>query len=332
MIAQLKEGKSLKEVFFNNKRWPLHPPPHRGESLLSWLMRISALYNIDAKELLFYTFKMQLDSRELSFISLNPPGLLLKRLSDYTGINFDDIKALTASSYVPLFIDTLDESKAKIFHYYANQFQFFPGKRKNNNYIMNYWIPWFNIERFTNYQGCETCLSQPEGPYIRLYWQFPWIMTCPTHKTLLKPFMLYKSFLQDQLKYSFRSEQEKDVPHSLDELYIMDGMTLDALITGFVKLPSGNLLHGGIWLRLLRTLLAELSYPVVVFNQEPLNLITSFWQNLGLPRRYGLVRYKVYEQLDYEQQLLLMIVAASVVKDVLNKPNFSSEAVKILSR
>jgi hypothetical protein len=48
-----------------SKRWPLHPLPYPDESLLSWIIRISSLYDMDPPELLAYEFGIDLDVLDL---------------------------------------------------------------------------------------------------------------------------------------------------------------------------------------------------------------------------------------------------------------------------
>ena len=64
-----------------SKRWPLHPPPYPDESLLSWIMRIASLYDMDPSEFLAYEFGIDLDALDLYSIDINPPINLLNQLS-----------------------------------------------------------------------------------------------------------------------------------------------------------------------------------------------------------------------------------------------------------
>ena len=63
-----------------SKRWPLHPPPFPNESLLSWIMRIASLYDMEPKNLLMYEFGINLEVHNLYSIDLNR---LISLLADY---------------------------------------------------------------------------------------------------------------------------------------------------------------------------------------------------------------------------------------------------------
>ncbi|MFI9597482.1 TniQ family protein [Nonomuraea sp. NPDC052265] len=34
------------------RRWPVHPPPHPGEALTSWLGRLASIYHLSPRQLL----------------------------------------------------------------------------------------------------------------------------------------------------------------------------------------------------------------------------------------------------------------------------------------
>lgn len=244
-----------------SKRWPLHPPPFPNESLLSWIMRIASLYDMEPKNLLMYEFGINLEVHNLYSIDLNPPINLLNGLSERTGIELNTIKALTTEGYIPLLIDTLESSETTVFNDYTNQFYIFPGKRKYITDLNNSWIPWFSTNRFATAQGCEACLSENHEQYLRLHWRFPWMMSCPIHKLLLEEVILC-GVVQQKVFFSSNRSNEYGRSAGLDDLYAMDNITLQAVTQGIVELPSGRRLHGGVWLRILRTLIEELKLVV----------------------------------------------------------------------
>ena len=93
-----------------SRRWPLRPLPFSNESLLSWIIRIANLYDMEPRDLLIYEFGINLEVHDLYSIDLNPPMNLLDKLSEYTGIEFNIIRGLTAQSYIPLLIDSIEGS------------------------------------------------------------------------------------------------------------------------------------------------------------------------------------------------------------------------------
>jgi hypothetical protein len=300
-----------------NKRWPIHPPPHLNESLLSWIMRIASLYVMQPEEFLLHEFGINLEWHDLYSIDLNPSPHLLNQLSERTGIEFDAIRALTAQSYVPLLIDNLEGNETNAYSDYMSQFPVFFYKKQSMDKHNNSWIPWFNINRFTTIHGCEACLSQDPEPYLRLYWRFPWMISCPIHKLLLKQVRFYV-YLNQQAVFFFNNDNNQNIEHNLNNLYAMDNITLQAVTNGFIELPSGKL-HGGVWLRILRTLIEELTFPLRMFSSQTRKLIELCWQDLNFSIRRGFGAYNLFERLDYRKQLTLMLVAASVFKSILSK-------------
>lgn len=314
-----------------SKRWPLHPPPFPNESLLSWIMRIASLYDMEPKNLLMYEFGINLEVHNLYSIDLNPPINLLNGLSERTGIELNTIKALTTEGYIPLLIDTLESSETTVFNDYTNQFYIFPGKRKYITDLNNSWIPWFSTNRFATAQGCEACLSENHEQYLRLHWRFPWMMSCPIHKLLLEEVILC-GVVQQKVFFSSNRSNEYGRSAGLDDLYAMDNITLQAVTQGIVELPSGRRLHGGVWLRILRTLIEELNTIGKIIGSRNRALITPFWKELNLFVREGFSRYVVFEQLSYKKQLTLMRVASLVFKAIFSeKVKFTSSVVSMLS-
>lgn len=281
-------------------------------------MRIASLYVMQPEELLLHEFGINLERHNLYSIDLNPPLHLLNQLSERTGMEFNAIRALTAQSYVPLLIDELESNEANAYSEYISQFPVFPYKMQNmNKRNYNSWVPWFNINRFATIQGGKTCLSQDPEPYLRLHWRFSWMMSCPVHKLLLKQVKFY-GYLNQQVVFFIDNNNNHDTEYNPDNLYAMDNITLQAVTKGFVELPSGKL-HGGVWLRILRALIEELSLPLRMFTVETRKLLELYWRDLNLSIRRGLGVHNLFEQLDYKKQLILMLVAASVFKSIFSR-------------
>lgn len=154
------------------------------------------------------------------------------------------------------------------------------------------------------------------------------MMTCPLHKELLKQIKLYgftKNIEFESIKYT------KKFTTPLDNLYLIDKITLQAVTKGFVKTPAGYL-HGGVWLRLLRSLIEELSLLQNDFSKEVINSVKSFWRKLGLFYREGFGKYKVFEECENNKQLILMLVTALVLKSIFNNEiKFSTNGIKLLT-
>jgi hypothetical protein len=104
-------------------------------------------------------------------------------------------------------------------------------------------------------------------------------------------------------------------PRSVDEpLAALDRYTYDALTTGCVELP-GRSVHAGVWFRLLRCLLDELSLATTTLRAHGRTTVEQVWKVTGRPERGGLTVWKPYEQLDWDTQEA-MLHAAAVALDL----------------
>lgn len=321
-------------------RWPIHPVPYVDESLLSWIMRIAKIYEIYTWDLLKYEFDIELEVNDLHIIDINPPVNILDKLSQRTGVDVKKIRALTAHSYVPLLLDAVEplnsenKDNPNSFSDYVNQFNVFPRKSKpySNEAIdltmSNNWIPWIDDKRLKNTFVCESCLKEDKEPYLRLYWRFSWMMTCPVHKEILRQVKLY-SFTK-QIEFYFMQDVER-LPSSIDTVYMIDEITMQAVTKGFVKIQAGCL-HGGVWLRLLRSLVEELSLQQQNFSHGVLNSIRPLWKMIGLFCREGFYRYKVFEECNIDQQLTLMLVVSKAIQAIFsNQITFVTSGIKLLT-
>lgn len=90
-----------------------------------------------------------------------------------------------------------------------------------------------------------------------------------------------------------------------DAVSLMDRRIWQAITTGSVDLPQRRV-HAGIWFRLLRTLLDELSAVEAQCGRRQLAEIRLLWEYCGYPFRAGLLLWRPFETLPWptQQQLL----------------------------
>ena len=69
-----------------------------------------------------------------------------------------------------------------------------------------------------------------------------------------------------------------------EPLATLDRYTYEALITGRVTLP-GRSVHAGVWFRLLRSLLDEVSLAPTTCNTHARATLERVWQAVGRPGR-----------------------------------------------
>ena len=96
------------------------------------------------------------------------------------------------------------------------------------------------------------------------------------------------------------------------EILTMDTRTWQALTTGKVDLP-GRSLHAGVWFRLLRTLLNELTLPLSRSSNKYSAIISRIWDTCGHPVRSGLNMWKPYEHLPLQKQMQILEAAATAM-------------------
>lgn len=296
-------------------RWPLHPQPYPDEALSSWINRLAATYGVDPIEFLGFEFGHLMEREQFELIDINPPYSLLEGLAERTGIELSEIRALTAQAYVPLLIDSLTPLPG----YYADytcQFNLIIHRKKPLNRNVENWIPWLTMKRFLKTQGCKACIDEDKEPYIRLYWRFPWMMSCPKHGLLLKDVRLFSMPLNWKMQAIWiEGAEPQEAPEILSR---MDAITLKAVTLGVTKIPAGNM-HGGVWLRMLRAILEELSLPLLFLPIQARRLMESFWKKLDLPFRHNLSRWRPFEECKQESQYILMHLASLIFEDACDR-------------
>ncbi|RUW16882.1 MULTISPECIES: hypothetical protein [unclassified Mesorhizobium] len=79
------------------------------------------------------------------------------------------------------------------------------------------------------------------------------------------------------------------------ELLALDRLTLAAVTTGTVDLPSGDRVHAGIWLRTMRTLTDEITRPAALLRRGGYDRITRLWRDAGRQFHCSLGRLVPFE-------------------------------------
>lgn len=93
----------------------------------------------------------------------------------------------------------------------------------------------------------------------------------------------------------------------------LDRYTYQGLTTGRAGLP-GRDIHVGVWFRLLRTLLAEVSEAPSQVGGQSAAMLRLIWQTVGQPQRTGLSVWQPYEYLDWPRQQAMLHAAAVAVQ------------------
>jgi hypothetical protein len=97
-----------------------------------------------------------------------------------------------------------------------------------------------------------------------------------------------------------------------EPLATMDRYTYQALTAGRVRLP-GRSVHAGVWFRLLRSLLDEVSLALTTRSKHGRTTLERIWQATGHPYRAGLNVWQPYENLPWATQEVLLQAAATAL-------------------
>ena len=282
-------------------RWPLHPAPLAGEALSSWLCRIAQCYQMDVSDLLQH----DLGHDQVHDLDICPPAALLDTLARRTGVELDLLRGMSLAGWMPWLLDDLNsDSSASAFDTYVHQLSVLLPLSKRPVRIVPNWKAW--LPKRAIHRACPECLNE-DGKYaLLLIWQLPLLLSCPQHGCWLEPYLgVPGNFLL--------WEAEEVQSRQANELIAkMDHRTWQALTTGHVELPL-RCVHVGIWLRLLRTLLDELSSPISHTPSQAQD-IRKIWESCGYPVRARQNNWHPYETLDMPVQLQMLEAVATTIQ------------------
>lgn len=280
--------------------WPVHPAPLDGEALSSWLRRIAHSYQFSETELLEHDLgQARLPQSDLDFV---PPAALLETLVRRSGVTPDQVARMSLAGWTPWLLDAL-EPDSSAFETYVRQLSVLlpPGKRPIST--VPGWRPW--VPERPLQRACPCCLADPGRQCLLLMWQLPLMLSCPEHGCLLEPYFGFPGI-------HFVWAEENSSPHPADEpIRTMDRLTWQAVATGKVQLPRRSV-HAGIWFRLLRTLLDELSIPLAYWKNHASDL-RFVWQASGQPVRAGQFMWRPFETCQWAIQAQLLAAAAESI-------------------
>lgn len=294
-----------------HKCWPLHPQPMEGEALSSWLERVASQYDLFLDELMKYELGYEISAWDLDF---NPPMALLKSIAQRSTLSFDQVYRMTFRSWVPFIADHLSP-EINFFETYVFQYSvLLPVKFRGSSQLTD-WYPWLSGKPVL--RACLECLRTHQTPFIRLAWKLPLMLSCPLHGCRLQVCTIYPS-------YYVSWHEEKAITSPLSNTALnMDKLTWQALMMGEVNLPN-RVIHAGVWFRLLRSVLNELSLPLCAYRTHS-STIKSIWEKCGYPIRGGLHSWRPYEYLSLDIQIRLLEGVATAL-DMIREKEISPRA------
>lgn len=286
-------------------RWPLHPCPGPAEALSSWLDRTARLYGLSAGDLLRHNLgsaSFTLPGHGDLDLDWDPPRGILAALGERTGLQLQKLLPMTMAGWVPWLIDTLDPAAGQeMFDTYVRQHSVLlrPGEAGRNQ--VSGWLPWVPAQPVR--LACPACATDPRRGSM-LMWRLPLMASCAEHGCLLQP--------EPEVRFAvLTGNQARTVP-ATPQVAAVDRCTFRALTTGRVSLPGGSV-HAGVWFRLLRTLLDEVSVASSAVGARSRATLTVIWQRAGASARGGLKVWRPYERLGWLLQQTMISAAAAAL-------------------
>lgn len=296
------------------QRWPLHPTPGHGEALTSWLHRLATVYGMDLDQLVRHdlTPPGAPAPGSIGSLDLDAPSALITTLAMRTGVPTEQVRRMTIAGWVPWLLDSLQPEPAPgvAFDTYVRQDSVLvPSKEHPHRGVTNWraWLP-LNSKNRPVSRMCPVCVESTTARALTfpLIMQLPITLTCPRHGCRLNAaFGTYAFF-----GWEHSNANDKPAPR---QVVIQDTRTEQALRTGTVVLPRRTV-HVGVWFRLLRTLIEELSIPFSKLRTRPRRSIELIWRKAGHPARAGIVgAARTYETLPWPQQEMYLEAAATAI-------------------
>ena len=297
-------------------RWPLHPPPSEGEALTSWLSRLAEVYGLSVEEPIRHNLSppgLDLPDHHTSALDLNRPSGVLPALAARTGVPLDQLRHMTIAGQVPWLLDTLDPEPVPgaAFDTYVHQDSVLLTAKERPRRQVPGWRAWLPTDpkRGPLRQACPTCQSTAAaGTFgFTLISQLPLTLSCPQHGCHLEPAF---GGLGAFVAWEKQGTRARAAPAAV---VVMDARTHQALRTGTVTLPRRSV-QVGVWFRLLRTLIDELTAPVSALRTRSHRSVRRIWHTAGHPVRAGMVApWRPYEALPWPKQQMLLEAAATTL-------------------
>lgn len=281
------------------QRWPLHPVPKEGEALSSWLHRIAACYQMDARELVEHDLGHIL----IDDLDTAPPLPFLAALAQRSGIVLDRLRCMSLAGWTPWLLDSLDDAIPSALETYVFQLSVLLPKRTRKARSITSWRAWLPIQPLR--RACPLCLRDSTDHPLLLVWQLPLLLSCPTHGCWLEPHWGAPG------QFMGWEDASAEPRQASAPISVMDRCTWQALTAGYVELPRRRV-HAGLWFRLLRTLLDELNTPISQCGACA-GSIRYVWERCGHPLRARQSLWHPYEILAPAVQLQMLEAAATAI-------------------
>lgn len=230
---------------------PCRPLPYPGESMRSWLRRLAR--ENGTPDLSLFLELLLPDHPAKAAICRNPdeltiraPAWVLECLHRHTGVSSSQLRQLTFAPW----ISPLGRGTTEHFFHYIQGFEAIPRPAPSALYdpreatysgaVPHYpWLP--DTLRGRNFDVCPYCIQEEE--HEQLVWALGLSATCPWHER--------------DLFYDWGKARGRTT---------VDWLTCMAFRHGTIPLPNGGSASTRWWLRMLRSLIHEVSVPEWYFR------------------------------------------------------------------
>jgi hypothetical protein len=218
------------------------------------------------------------------------------------------VRMTTIAGWVPWLAGTLEPYDGQeAFDSYVRQDSVLlaPGEAGRNT--VPHWVPWIRAherEWRTEARACPACMASG-NPGASLIAALPVMTTCGEHGLRLQT--------EVAVRLSALDPDPEPPPPVPEPIIAMDRLTWEGVTVGRVTLP-GRAVHIGVWLRLLRTLLDEVSMAASQVSARSAAALAKVWAATGRPPRGGLTVWRPYERLDLPLQQAMLEAAAAALR------------------
>jgi hypothetical protein len=281
------------------------------ESLSSWLERTARLYRMNVKNLLIDAVGP--DSSLLMWeLDSNPPDTVLSALAERSGLDLARLRAMTLAGWMPWLLDKTwarSDDPQQIFDTYVRQNSVLlaPGEAGQDRFTNErgrhgggLWFP----TRPAATKACPACFLDPDQGKA-LTWKLAIMAGCGEHGCHLVP--------ARRVAQAARAGAPIQPVPVEEPVATLDRYTYEAFTTGRVVLP-GRSVHAGVWFRMLRSLLDEVSLYLWECSESARVILKPIWEAAGQPPRGAMTFWQPYERLDGTTQLAMLHAAGAAVR------------------
>jgi TniQ. len=165
---------------------------------------------------------------------------------------------------------------SEAFHTYARQDSVLLRRGEAGTNVVGRWLPWFPAEhsaRRAARRVCPACTAHPDRVTL-LTATIPIMLSCPEHRCRLEA--------ANDVAIAAMLGQPPPHRAAPEHLLALDRLTHEGLTTGTVTLPR-RAAHVGVWLRMLRTPLDEVSISTSRLRKRSVAALEQIWDATGWP-------------------------------------------------